>query len=137
MGWSEAKQRAWAEHLVEAAWSVWWGMEPWVRARLVPWDGVGPLLARLGPWKVRELVKRLKDADVRWAAAEALGAMGAAAATPEVLQTLVRRLEDEDAAVREAAAEVLGAWHRQGLRIFWDRSGSFIVRTVKALSQEA
>jgi HEAT repeat protein len=47
-------------------------------------------------------------ADVRAAAAEALGAMGEAAATPKVLQALTECLRDKDEGVRYAAAGALG-----------------------------
>jgi hypothetical protein len=67
-------------------------------------------------------------------AAEALGAMGVAAARPEVLQALLERLRDEDGLVRRAAAEALTAWHRQGLRFFRDAQGRWTVRTVEELS---
>jgi hypothetical protein len=36
--------------------------------------------------------------------------------------------------VREAAAEALTAWHRQGLRFFRDAQGHWTVRTVEELS---
>jgi len=50
------------------------------------------------------------DRAVRWAAAEALGEMGKAAATPEVVGALLGRLRDgdEDPFVRSAAARALG-----------------------------
>ena len=47
------------------------------------------------------------DADVRQAAAWALGQLGAVAATPEVLTALLHTLADPDADVREAAASGL------------------------------
>jgi HEAT repeat protein len=99
----------WVQRLVEAAWDFWWGLGD-LRERLDPWSEAGPLLARLAPGKVLELAKRLRDKDwrVRYAAAQALGAMGPAAATPEVLQALLACLRDEDGEVRWAAAEALG-----------------------------
>jgi HEAT repeat protein len=50
---------------------------------------------------------RDEDPNVREAAAEVLGRMGEAAATPEVLQALAKCLRDENWGVREAAAEAL------------------------------
>jgi HEAT repeat protein len=47
------------------------------------------------------------DANVRWAAAEALEHLGAVAITPEVLPTLLQALADPDADVRVAAASTL------------------------------
>jgi hypothetical protein len=87
----------WVQRLVEAAWDFWWGLGD-LRERLDPWSEAGPLLARLAPGKVLELAKRLRDEakDVRRAAADALGEMGPAAATPEVLRALAERLRDED-----------------------------------------
>jgi uracil DNA glycosylase len=67
-------------------------------------------------------------------AAEALGAMGVAAARPEVLQALLERLRDEDGRVRHATTQILTAWHRQGLRFFRDAQGHWTVRTVEELS---
>ena len=91
------------KRVVEAAWDFWWGLEEGVRERLDPWAEAGPLLARLAPAKVLELVERLRD---------------------------------EDVGVRRAAAEALGAWHRQGLRFFQDAQGHWTVRTVEQLSTE-
>jgi HEAT repeat protein len=45
---------------------------------------------------------------VRQAAAEALGQIGAGAATPEVLTALFALLRDAERIVRQAAAEALG-----------------------------
>ncbi|MBY0407972.1 MAG: HEAT repeat domain-containing protein, partial [Rickettsiales bacterium] len=49
------------------------------------------------------------DAEVRRAAHEALGALGAAAAAPEVLAALMRGLQDNNSEVRSSAWEVLSA----------------------------
>jgi vesicle coat complex subunit len=58
---------------------------------------------------VATCVKRLRDAepDVRSAAAEALGRMGAKAATPEMLSVLVSCLRDAEYYVRSVAARAL------------------------------
>ncbi len=48
------------------------------------------------------------DSDVREAAAEALGQLGAGAATPEVVGRLVALTADTDSDVRQAAAGALG-----------------------------
>jgi HEAT repeat protein len=45
---------------------------------------------------------------VRWAAAQALGKLGAAAAHPEVIPALLAALKDQDHLVRWAAAEAIG-----------------------------
>ena len=60
---------------------------------------------------MQEHLARLQDPDpyVRQKAAEVLGKMGTAAATPKVVQALTERLrEDENKGVREAAARALG-----------------------------
>ena len=106
------------------------------RAAAVALLAMGPAAAR--PEVLQALTELLldeyEDADVRKAAAEALGRMGEAAARPEVLQTLRVYLDDEDWYVRKAAAEVLTAWHRQGLRFFLDAQGHWTIRTVEELS---
>jgi HEAT repeat protein len=45
---------------------------------------------------------------VRWVAASALGQLGSAVATPEVVATLLKCLTDSDGFVRGAAASALG-----------------------------
>jgi HEAT repeat protein len=94
---------------------------------------------------VRGLVEvALRDGEgfVREAAAEALGALGAAAAQHAgVVRGLVDALRDGDAFVRRVAAEALGALMRRGVRIFRRRgllpSGRvrWEVLTVTELSQ--
>jgi HEAT repeat protein len=68
------------------------------------------------PWGMRQLIDEYSGGpaevlqkDVRRSVVWALGRMGPAAATPEVLQALLEYLRHEDGRVREAAAKALGA----------------------------
>jgi HEAT repeat protein len=99
------------KEVVEAAWDFWWGLGGGVREHLAPWSEAGPLLARLAPEKVLELAECLRDEYeyVRLEAAQALKAMGPAAAHPEVLRALLACLRYGDALVRDEAARALGA----------------------------
>jgi hypothetical protein len=60
------------------------------------------------------------DSDLRSAAAEAVGGLGAAA-TPELLALLAQLLRDPDMFVRIAAAKAVEAIMRQGVRLFFRR----------------
>jgi 3-methyladenine DNA glycosylase AlkD len=74
--------------------------------------------------------KRLRDAEpyVRSAAAEALGQMGANAATPEVLSLLVPCLRDAEPDVRSAAA-----WALQQLSVHPQQERSQAIQLVLPL----
>jgi len=101
-------------------------------------------LARIGGATAHQgvlvtLLERLRDGKasihLRCGAAEALGALGSGAARPEVSEALVAATRERAWPVREAAARALDAWHRQGIRLFREPSGGWVVRTVEELSR--
>jgi len=139
MAWNKEKQQAWRKRLVEEAWNFWKVRDPIVYANLTSWEGVGPIIGRLGPSKVQTLLEQLsdKDAEVRKAAAWALGELGTAAA-PKVLDMLKERLHDEpEAKVRQAINAALDRLDLDRLKYILDeRSGDLEATIDKVTAAE-
>jgi HEAT repeat protein len=71
---------------------------------------------------------------VRAAAAQAVGGVGAAAATPEFLARLAELLRDPEVHVRAAAAEGWARFMAHGVRVFAQKHEKWRGQTVAELS---
>ena len=99
------------ERIADDAFAVWWQHQLRNTTTVVPHlTYILPILAQLTEKATSALLAYLQDADddVRRSAADALGKMGAAAATEPVLLALLAYLQDADDDVRWSAADALG-----------------------------
>jgi HEAT repeat protein len=86
---------------------------------------------------IEKLLIALQDSRsyVRSSAAEALGAMDEAVATPQVIEQLLIALRDLEPYVRSSAADVLSKFMRRGVRIFQIQGDKWKIITVKELNK--